>query len=288
MNSNSSHERRFASLALTFAILLSAFALTAPRAEASPGALNIVVIHSSCYATTNANLVAGLRAEPGVASVTEIESEDPTQDGGSGYTPTAGDLANADAVVMKNDCRWADSNALGDLIADFQDRGGVVFADTWNFWDETIDPGYAIKGRWGFGGYGPFLPLVSGADVTQTLGAFDPAHPFFSGVGSFKNIYTYDNTVLSNGASRLASWDNGSVALAVKGRAVAFNGFFSDSASSYGEYGRLVVNSIKSLGARAVSVSVAGDGKGTVSSSAGALACAASCDGSFRREHRWC
>src|SRR4051812_16057501 len=160
MNSNSSHERRFASLALTFAILLSAFALTAPRAEASPGALNIVVIHSSCYATTNANLVAGLRAEPGVASVTEIESEDPTQDGGSGYTPTAGDLANADAVVMKNDCRWADSNALGDLIADFQDRGGVVFADTWNFWDETIDPGYAIKGRWGFGGYGPFLPLV--------------------------------------------------------------------------------------------------------------------------------
>ncbi|MGH2958701.1 MAG: hypothetical protein ACRDKE_03790, partial [Solirubrobacterales bacterium] len=222
-----------------------------------------------------------LRAEPGVASVTEIESEDATQDTGAGYVPTAADIASADGVVLKNDCRWADSVALGNLMADFQDRGGVVVADTWNFWDEANDPGYSIRGRWASGGYSPFVQLVNGTATVQALGSHDAAHPFFQGVTGLVNATTYADTALAPGATQLASWANGALAVAVKGRAVALNGFIGDTPENAGNHGRFVVNAFKALGPRALTVGRAGGGKGAVSSSAGAIVCALTCDGMF-------
>lgn len=280
MTSLLSHENRIARFAVATVLLTFAFALTAARAQAAPGALNIVVIHSMCFSTSDLTLIGQLQAEPGVASVTQIESEDPAQDGGAGYVPTAADIASADAVVLKNDCRWADPVALGNLMADFQDRGGVVFADTWNFWDEANDPGYALRGRWA-SDYTPFLQFVSGTATLQLLGSRDPAHPFLKDVGSLANTTTYMNTALAGGSTQVASWADGSVALAVKGRAVGFNGFLGDNVENAGDYGRLIVNAIKALGPRGVSVGLAGSGKGTVTSSAGAIVCATTCDGTF-------
>lgn len=247
-------------IALALAIALCAS--FAGRAEALPGNLHIAVYHSLCSGGSIDEFVGQLRAEPGVGLVNPL-SAGRIVDGGSGTTPTAVNLEAVDAVIALNECPWADSAALGNTLADFQDRGGVVIAPNFNFWLESDDPGYAILGRWASGGYSPFVQNTTGFAQTTSLLLDGMGHPFFRGVPNITNEWTY-NVQVAPGAVQVASWLNGQPAVAVKGQAVGYNGWLGDDVNNLPTDAKFVINAINALVPRQVTVTIAGNGKGVI------------------------
>jgi hypothetical protein len=272
--------RAFAALVLALAF----FACTAAHADASPGALKILIVESYPDGTlqTMNTVGAQLRAEPGVAAVDEFEAVR-VVDGGTGAVPSVAELSQYDAVVAMNNFPWSNVAALGNALADYVDSGGVVFADVWNSWDPNSDTEYALLGRWATGEYSPFLETISGKDQTQIAPIFDAANPVFTDVGTLANIYTYANATLAPGATKIATWQNGTPAVAIKGRVVSTNAWLGDDVGNTGNWGRLVVNSIKRLGAQVLTVKISGSGAGSVFPTAGLpFACTATeCTGTY-------
>lgn len=263
MNLNLSAAPSLANRALVALVVAVALcAAVAGRAEALPGKLNISVYESVCPGDEIGAFVNQLRAEPGVGWVNAI-SAGSIATGGTGFTPSIGDLVSVDAVIALNDCPWANSDALGNTLADFQDRGGVVVAPNFNFWLESNDPGYAILGRWASGGYSPFVQnTVDPPQITQ-LGAWNSAHPFFAGVPNITNKWTY-NVQVAPGAIPIANWATGQPAMAVKGQALGYNGWLGDLEDNLPTDAKFVINAINQLVPRQVTVQIKGNGKGVL------------------------
>ncbi len=265
-------------IVLATCAILAAMLFSASSASASPGSLRIMAIDSYAGKDSGENLIADIAAQAGVETVSQISSLS-VDDGGAGTTPTAEDLAGYDAVIALNDYHWADTVALGNLLAAFVDQGGVVIAPNWNFWD-TSDPGYSLDGSWLSGGYSPFLQTQTGSEATTTLGDHDPTHPFFSGVGALQNEYVYNSTV-DPASIQLASWANGQPAVAIKGRVVGFNGWLGDRVSNTGNYGSFLVKAIAALVPQTASVALEGNGSGKVTSSPAGIDCGSQCSTRF-------
>lgn len=137
---------------------------------------------------------------------------------GTASVPTLGDLANYQVVMLQYDSGYLDSNALGDVLADYVDLGGNVVAPSfdWAF------PG--LGGRFAVGGYH----------------AFSPGNPYFqddrpaSGT-PFAGVYMsgYFNEAfptLAPTANLVASYDDGAPLVAEHvpsgaGRVVAVNDY---------------------------------------------------------------
>jgi hypothetical protein len=251
-------------------VVLAAFACIAAHADAAPGALKILIVDSFPGNDTNTfnTALAQMKAEPGVAVVDRFEAGR-VVDAGSGAVPSFALLSQYDGVVALNDFPWSDWNALGTVLADYVDSGGVVFADVWNAWDPLSDAEYALHGRWATGGYSPFDQTISGSQNFQMAPVFDAANPVMTDVGILTNDFTYANTTLAPGATKIAVWQNGSPAIAIKGRVIATNAWFGDKPENSGQWGRLVVNSIKSLGAHVLTVKISGNGTGSLMPTAG-------------------
>lgn len=212
-------------------------------AAAAPGALRILIDESQCDAEEHASrLGQQILANPGVAAVDFVN--------GAQGTPSAAELEPYDVVVAIGDCTWLDAKATGNALAAYQDAGGVVVGVTFD-WQE-VEGGYTLEGRWIEGGYSPYeigAPSVFGL---ESLGAENAGSPLLTGVGPLSAYYR-DEVELEPGATELAEWADGTSAIALKGHALAINGYLGPNYAEPGEaepgemvwngnYGRLIVN----------------------------------------------
>jgi hypothetical protein len=196
-------------LCFALTLVLAAFAMlgAASSAQASPGALRILV--DANEPDTVPTLTPAIAAMPGVATVDLFNT--------SAGTPSAAALASYDLVVNTGDDVYAEPVLYGDRLADYLDAGGslVQFAyDNWN--DADAFP----RGRFESGGYAPFVPGPN-PNAPVSLGAIlVPGSPFLANVPNFT---TSDNTTdeVAPGATLLAKWSDGRNAIATKGRVVS-------------------------------------------------------------------
>jgi Divergent InlB B-repeat domain len=240
------------------------FAVFASQAAASPGAYRVLITET--YENMPLKMKAQIAAFPDVATVdtanTNLE------------TPSAATLASYDEVLSIGDSRYLDTTAWGDALADFVDSGGVVVQAAYDNWENDRSfPG----GRFASGGYPPFIPGPNPNDETS-LGTVLVNGPLMEGVNS---LTTSDNTnpALAPGATLLATWTTGNPAVAVKGRVVSVTAFIGDEEAEAwsGDYGRLVVNAVRTLGRKTLTVVNPTPTGGTVTSSAGGISCGSAC-----------
>jgi hypothetical protein len=139
---------------------------------------------------------------------------------------TLSDLEAYRAVLVFSDDYFYDSAGLGDLLADYVDYGGGVVLATFAF---NPSDELGIDGRILTDGY---LPFTQG-DQTDYYGMYmemdDPSHPILDGVSYFyggSSSY-HEYVSLDNGATLVASWDDGTPLIAVTefdyGRVVGVN-----------------------------------------------------------------
>ena len=157
-----------------------------------------------------------------------------------GSTPTLTALLAYDAVLTWSEYEYGDAVGLGNVLADYVDRGkGVVQAV---FALEATVP-LALGGRWSSGGYGAF----SGGQFSMAFGLslkpLQPQHPILDGVVQFNSGaagFYYTNLTVSPCGLVVATWSNDQpLAVACAGprggRSVGLNMFppssavFSDS-----------------------------------------------------------
>jgi hypothetical protein len=251
-----------ASLAAFTALLL----LFSGVAQAEPGAYKVLLAEP--YEAAPLRLKAQVAAFPEIATINTVDTGE--------VTPTAAELASYDVVVSIGDSSYADPEAWGNSLASYVDGGGVVVQAGYDSWenDESF-PG----GRFASGGYAPFIPGNNGNDSTS-LGAFDASSPLMQGVTT---LTTEDNTEPepSPGATVVANWANGKNAIAVKGHVVSITAFIGDDYGEEGiwsgDYGRVVVNAMRTLGRQKLSVVNSNPPGGTVTSNVGGINCGAAC-----------
>ena len=253
--------RRLATTLLVTAAGLAAFA---SGASASPGAYKAMIADATgtCGMT---KLAAQLAAEPGIATVDTFDA--------STATPTDAQLDQYDLVVTDSDCGgFDDPVAIGNHLADYVDQGGVVVVYAYGMENVASNE---IQGRWLSGGYSPY---VAGGPVNEdvTLGTSDATSPLMAGISS---LTADDDTqaTLAAGATSVALWNTGNVAVAYKGLAVGVQASVEDDATWSGDYARLTVNAVTSLGRHTLTVAKGGTGSGTVTSTPAGISCGATC-----------
>lgn len=253
------------------AALVVVMALGTAQAAGSPGAYKVLLTEP--YESGPVTLGKQIVGFPGFVS---FDTRDTSKE-----TPSAAELAPYDAVVSVGDSSYLDRAAWGESLAAYLDLGyGVVVQFAYDNWEQAFP-----EGRFASGGYAPFIP-GDNENFESTLGAFDPADPLMQGVTT---MTTLDNTTptLAPGARLVASWANGKPAIAAKGRVVSVSGWAGDDYGPgiwSGDYGRIVVNAVRTLGAQGLTVLNANPRGGTVTSSAGGISCGATCTASLPAE----
>jgi hypothetical protein len=250
--------RSLRSISAALLIALLALAFGTASAGAAPGAYRIIIVHGNCDPPTK--FQAQLKAFPDVAAADIFDA--------CVGTPGLGQLTPYDMVVTMDNSGYEDPEAIGNVLADYVDAGGLVFQYAYDTEDSL-----APKGRFASGGYTPFIP---GDNPNQdvTLGEFDAASPLMQGVTA---LATVDNTEaeLAPGATLVAKWSDGRNLIAFKGRVASATAFVSDETEWSGDFGRLTVNWVRWVGPHILSVS--NPGGGTVTASAGGIDCGSVC-----------
>jgi hypothetical protein len=253
-------------LALTLAgTIIAMFAGPSPS-QAAPGNLRVLVVGNSI----EPDLAPAIAATPGIGTVDTFDSF-------SG-TPSAATLATYDLVVGTGDSSYQDPALWGDRLADFLDAGGAELQFAYDNWE---DSGAHPTGRFESGGYPPFIPGNNDNDATTLGTILVPGSPLLAGVTA---ISTSDNTTdaLAPGATLLARWADARNAIATKGQVVSVTAAPQTSAfSPLSAAGQLAANTGNVLGPRALTVTKAGRGKGTVTSTPSRINCGAACAANF-------
>ena len=245
------------------AALAAATCFFASDATASPGAYRVLLTEP--YPEGPHELGAQIAAFPEVASIDYADTSE--------ATPTAAQLAPYDVVVSVGDSSYLDREAWGNSLADYVDAGGVVVQAGYDSWESAFP-----QGRFASGGYAPFIPGNNGNNDTS-LGEFNASSPLMQGITA---LTTIDNTEpeLASGATLVAKWANGLNAIATKGRVVTTTAWIGDDYGPgewSGDYGRLVLNAVRTLGRQRLSVVNANPAGGTVAGSVGGISCGAIC-----------
>lgn len=121
-------------------------------------------------------------------------------------TPTLSYLKQFDSVLYWSNLYPTHATALGDLLADYVDAGGLVVRATY------VGEEVPNVGRIGSSGYAPFTTGVPDYDsLGACLGAYDTASPIMAGVTSLcaRAAYGDWNNGLDTGATLIASWSDG-------------------------------------------------------------------------------
>jgi hypothetical protein len=173
-----------------------------------------------------------IKAEPGVTAVDLFDAH-------SG-TPTVQQLRQYNIVFAFSNSGWNDAVAMGNVLADYQDGGGVVVVGTFA-WDNRGP--WLLGGRWVTGGYSPFNSTNLTNFISNTANITQPSHPLMQGVSSL-SAFLRNGVTLAAGASSVAVWTDGPPAVAYKTisghTALGLNGYLGDQFS--GEWGRVIVN----------------------------------------------
>lgn len=263
---------RTARLLVAAVFVFALFALPT-SASAAPGSLKILLMEAQCDAgTPPATLRTQLLAQPGVA---EVEYFD-----GALAVPSLGTLMPNDLVVAQGDCDWLDEIATGDVLAQYQDNGGVVVGTQFDF--QSGGGTYDLGGRW-VSQYSPFNTDGDNSGFGDfTLGTvLVPNSPLLAGVSTLNGYY--QNIVTTTpGTTVLANWSSGNAGVAVKGGTVGINAYIGDDYGVpwSGDYARLIVNAANLLSPQSFTVSKLGGGTGTIASSVGGVSCGTVCTSS--------
>ena len=156
--------------------------------------------------------------------------------------PTLQQLQQYDIVFTFSNNIWHDAVAMGNVLADYEDAGGVVVVGN-HAW--ATDGGWLLQGRWMTGGYSPTIPLGQFNFSLNTANIIDPSHPLMQGVSSLSALWR-EGVPLASGASAVAMWTDGPPAVAFKtnnGRtAVGLNAWLGHTNEFSGAWGRVIVN----------------------------------------------
>lgn len=191
--------------------------------------LNVLIVYSDA-GVRPATLQFDLMAQSGIGQVDVFD--------GQLTTPTLGQLQAYDIVVPFSDTLWMNAAALGDVLANFLDAGGVVVA-----LDFDWTSGYDITGLWQSSGYSPFTTSTGFLFSDVSLGTIQrPGHPLLAGVEEL-NVYYRTQVALASAAVLVASWSDATPALAYKGRAVGINAYIGDYPKRWsGDYAAVIAN----------------------------------------------
>jgi hypothetical protein len=146
-----------------------------------------------------------------------------------GPVPSLKTLQEYDAILVYSDSEFYDSEGLGDVLADYVDKGGGVVLATCDF--NIPSATGSMQGRLYNDGYMPFtLGQITHGDLL-TMVVDDPEHPIMMDVSSFNGGSSsyHEEIDLANGAIQLAHWSNGMPLIAYtepgNGRVVGLNFF---------------------------------------------------------------
>ena len=128
-------------------------------------------------------------------------------------TPTLAQLQPYNIVVAFSNSPYADATAMGDVLADYADTGGVVVG--FNF--DWFGPPFGLEGRWQTGGYSPFVSPAPGNFVNSCLGTYDTTHPLMQNIsaGSLCAFFRH-NPALSAGAVSVALYQDNAQLLRIR------------------------------------------------------------------------
>lgn len=120
-------------------------------------------------------------------------------------TPTLAQLQQYDSVLYWTNSFPADSVALGNVLADYVDHGGLVVRATF------VGQEVPNQGRIGSAAYAAFTSGRGDAYNASCLGSYDPASAIMAGVSTLcASTYRGDwNANLAAGAHLVASWADG-------------------------------------------------------------------------------
>jgi len=138
-------------------------------------------------------------------------------------TPTLAQLQAYKAVLVYSDALYADSNALGNVMADYVDNGGGVVCAMFEigYGSNLPNPFAQMWGRWNSQGYYVIPRTPQFGPPAATLGTiYDPTHPIMQGVSNFdggaSSYRPIPTTVLPPGVTRVADWSDSSPLVVTK------------------------------------------------------------------------
>jgi hypothetical protein len=193
-------------LVLSCALLLGALAATPVSAQTGP---DVLVLGADNALATN-DVTGRLQATALFGSVTQIDART--------TTPTLAQLQAFQAVITWSNYDYADSVALGDVLADYVDAGGGVIVATFTNC-ETYAPRY-LRGRWLLGNYEVIISQSGFHGGAASLGVVHvPGHPIMAGVSTFDGNFAYRAlfTNLASGALDIADWTDGTALVVAHG-----------------------------------------------------------------------
>jgi N-acetylneuraminic acid mutarotase len=180
-----------------------------------------------------------LLAEPGVAAVDLFDA--------ANGTPTLAQLQQYTEVIAFSDNAWFDATAMGDVLANYQDAGGVVVVTTFAF---DSRGGWLLGGRWMTGGYTPFNPSATTNFSNAGLGSSLPGHPLMQGVSTLNAFYR-NGVTLTAGATQVATYTDSIPIVAVKTTnghtGVGINAYLGYLNQFSGDWAHLIVNAARWL-----------------------------------------
>ena len=154
-------------------------------------------------------------------------------------TPTLAQLQSYQTVLAFSDFPFADTNALGDVLADYFDGGGRVVDATFA---NVNTANLALGGRWHTGGYELIETLSqTGANETAPVQIVEAGSPLVAGVTTLTSTAGFKSSGGPiNGAQVVANWGSSGAPLIVRGvkngRAFAGLNFYPPSADARGDF----------------------------------------------------
>ena len=153
-------------------------------------------------------------------------------------TPTLAQLQQYDAVMCWTNSTPLDTNAWGNVLADYVDAGGGVVVTV--FANSTTTTNRNIGGRWQSG----YLVITDRSGNTTGVGSLgtvaQPGHPLMAGVTAFSTGtagFRPTGTALQPGCTLIASWSDGKVLVAVGANSQRVDlGFYPASSTCLATY----------------------------------------------------
>ena len=161
----------------------------------------------------------------------------------SSGTPTLAQLEQYDIVVAFSTNSYSDAVAMGNVLADYADAGGIVVGLNFDWFGSPL----GLDGRWMTGGYTPFDSPAQTLFTTSCLGNYNTTHPLMQGIapGSLCAFFRHIPT-LSPGAVWVAMYQDHAQLCAYKTNnghiGIGINANLGSPENFSGLFGRVVVN----------------------------------------------
>jgi hypothetical protein len=172
-------------------LILAAAALASTPALA----VDVLIIHGTTNNATYHQDVQAYLVGSGLFGAVDLWSGDVS-------TPTLGNLAQYDAVLLMSDTPWVDATLMGDRLAGYVDNGGGVVDSIFSYTQHTAG---LFRDR----AYSP-ITAYSAYGTALTLGVIAAGSPLMSGVSTFADFTFHDDDAqVTPGATSIAAYSNG-------------------------------------------------------------------------------